>query len=437
MTLESANLAELVACCGGEVKTGPFGSQLHQHDYVDDPAATPVVMPKDMIDGRIDTRSIARIDRETVERLTQHVLNPGDIVLARRGDIGRRAWVGERESGWLCGTGSMRISLRECPRVRARYLYYYLATAKAVGWLEGHSVGATMSNLSAGVVEELPVDLPSIEVQDGVIAVLDSIGDLIDNNRRRTEVLEELARLIYREWFVHFRFPDHEKVGQVESDLGPIPIGWRYLPLGDLADVEKGLSYKGAHLGQGGVPMASLKCFGPAGGFRRHGVKPYDGPFKARHSVEAGEIVVANTDLTQAGNVIGSAARLPAAIFGSGGLLSHHLFRVRPKDGAQVAPDYLLAALQDDRFREWARGCASGTTVLGLRREDAERFPCLVPSPDVLQGFEDIVHPIRNLAELLEDQCAVLTDAHDLLLPRLVSGELDVSELDLDLEPVA
>jgi len=136
-------LAELTECCGGEVRTGPFGSQLHKADYVEDKDATPVVMPKDMLDGRIDVSSIARIDDEARDQLSQHVLSAGDIVLARRGDIGRRAWVGDAESGWLCGTGSMRISLRSCPRVRARYLYYYLATDAAVGWLEGHAVGAT------------------------------------------------------------------------------------------------------------------------------------------------------------------------------------------------------------------------------------------------------------------------------------------------------
>ena len=430
-------LAELTECCGGEVRTGPFGSQLHKADYVEDKNATPVVMPKDMIDGRIDVASIALIDDEARDRLSQHVLSAGDIVLARRGDIGRRAWVGDAESGWVCGTGSMRISLRSCPRIRARYLYYYLATDAAVGWLEGHSVGATMSNLSAGVVEQLPVEFPDVADQDVIVGVLDSITRLIENNLRRIEILEEMARLIYREWFVHFRFPSHEDVELVNSDLGQIPEGWRYLPLGELSEVVKGLSYKGAHLGDEGVPMANLKCMAPGGGFRREGVKPYDGPFKDRHAVEAGDVVIANTDLTQAGNVIGSAAQLPSAVFGSGGLLSHHLFRVRLKDGASTGPDYLLSALQDDPFREWARGCASGTTVLGLRREDAERFPVLVPGQELVRRFEETVHPLRQLTAVLEDQCEVLAEARDLLLPRLISGELDVSDLDLDLEPVA
>lgn len=437
MTLESATLAELAACCGGEVRTGPFGSQLHKRDYVDDPTATPVVMPKDMIDGRVDTTSIARIDGEAVDRLSQHILTPGDIVLARRGDIGRRAWVGEREAGWLCGTGSMRLSLRDCPRVRARYLYYYLATERAIGWLEGHSVGATMSNLSAGVVEELPVEFPTLDAQDEIVAVLDTVAALVENNRRRNEVLEETARLLYHEWFVRLRFPGHRDVSLVDSELDPMPENWRVMRLGELADVEKGLSYKGAHLGSVGAPMASLKCFAPGGGFRRDGVKMYDGPFKDRHSVEAGEIVVANTDLTQAGNVIGSAAQLPVAIFRSGGLLSHHLFRVRPKNAAPIASGYLLSALQDNRFRQWARGHASGTTVLGLRREDVERYPCVVPSSEVVQKFEELIEPVRRQAGLLDDQSQVLLNARNLLLPRLMAGELHVSDLGLDLEPVA
>jgi type I restriction enzyme S subunit len=101
-------LGDLCDRGGGTVRTGPFGSQLHESDYSD--AGTPVVMPKDLIDGRVSEMSIARVSGEHVSRLSQHQLQVGDIVYGRRGDIGRKALITEREAGWLCGTGCLRIT---------------------------------------------------------------------------------------------------------------------------------------------------------------------------------------------------------------------------------------------------------------------------------------------------------------------------------------
>lgn len=232
MSWTTRTLGDIAIEADGEIRTGPFGSQLHKHDYVEVETATPVVMPRDMVEGRIDTSSIARIDDVTRERLSAHILRPGDIVLGRRGEIGRRAWVGDYESGWLCGTGSMRISIRGSQEVIPRYLYYFLELPTTVGWLQGHSVGATMSNLSAGVVQQLPVAYPSVDAQQTIVGALDAFETLIENNRRRIEILEEAARLLYREWFVDFRFPRYGDVALVDSELGPIPEGWEVTTLG-------------------------------------------------------------------------------------------------------------------------------------------------------------------------------------------------------------
>jgi len=108
---------------GGIIRTGLFGSQLHQSDYQDE--GLPVVMPKDIVDGRVSVEGIARIGDEDVERLSQHRLKKGDIVYGRRGDIGRRALITQREAGWLCGTGCLRISLGDSV-LDPTFLYYYL-----------------------------------------------------------------------------------------------------------------------------------------------------------------------------------------------------------------------------------------------------------------------------------------------------------------------
>jgi len=417
--LATATLRELAACCGGEVRTGPFGSQLHKADYVDDPLATPVVMPKDMIAGKVDVTSIARIDDETRDRLSQHALAAGDIVLARRGDIGRRAWVGQDEEGWLCGTGSMRVSIRDCGQIRSRYLYYYLATDWAVGWLEGHAVGATMSNLSAGVVEELPVRFPSLTNQDRIIEVLDVFDDLIENNRRRIEILEEMARLIYREWFVHFRFPGHEDVELVDSDLGPIPAGWDVVPFSILADFLNGFAFKPSeHWMDDGLPIIKIR--------------------ELKNGVTADTPRNPGTDVPRKyfiddGDILFSwSADLDVYVWSQGpALLNQHLFLVRPKRLTDLFLFHSLRArMPEFRIR------SQGTTMRHIKRSALTEVSTTVPPEPLWKQFETFAGPMMKLVLNLTRQNRVLTAARDLLLPRLISGELDVSELEVDEHPV-
>jgi type I restriction enzyme S subunit len=216
---------------GGIIRTGPFGSQLHQSDYQDE--GLPVVMPKDIVDGRISVEGIARIGDEDVERLSQHRLKKGDIVYGRRGDIGRRALITQREAGWLCGMGCLRISLGDSV-LDPTFLYYYLGEAKVIGWIYNQAIGATMPNLNTSIIRSIPITYPSLPVQHKIAAILSAYDDLIENNTRRIEILEEMARSLYREWFVNFRFPGHEQVKMVDSELGLIPEGWEVKPIGEI-----------------------------------------------------------------------------------------------------------------------------------------------------------------------------------------------------------
>jgi type I restriction enzyme S subunit len=235
-----------------------------------------------------------------------------------------------------------------------------------------------------------------------------------------------MARALYREWFVLFRYPGHEKTPLVDSPLGRIPKGWEVRPLSQLAAVQKGLSYNGAGLTEAGVPMVNLKCILAGGRFRRDGVKPYSGEHRERHRVSPGEIVFANTDLTQAGGIIGSTARVPHVGFKDGGIASHHISIVRPTEPASRA--WLLFALRDDRFRDFVRGRASGTTVLGFRTDDALAYELLTPPQALRDELTTRATPMVDACELLEDRAENLRQTRDLLLPRLLSGEVSVED---------
>lgn len=428
MTRTCATLSELVACCGGAVRTGPFGSQLHKHDYVEYVDATPVIMPKDMVEGRVDTSSIARVDDATIDRLKQHVLKDGDIVLARRGEIGRRAWIGDREAGWLCGTGSMRVSLRDCPRVRSRYLYYYLETEPAIGWLQGHSVGATMSNLSAGVVEQLPVEFPSIEVQDKVIGILDSIELLIDNNRRRIQLLEEGARRVYREWFIDYRFPRDGLVTTVDSPVGPVPEHWEVAVVGDVVDTVGGGTPARDRADYWAEP--TIEWYTPSDLTKRPAMFAFRSGDRINEvglAKSSAKLFPARTVMLTSRATIGevSIATTPAAT--NQGFISC-------VPNSRMSEYHLYFWLKENVSLFLT--LSGGATFKELRKSTFRQLPIALPPEDVETQFNDVVGPIGGLIENLLRQNGALLETRALLLPRLVSGNLDASD-PVDLVPVA
>ena len=190
---EQTTLGNLCNGLGGAIQTGPFGSQLHKDEYQE--TGVPVVNPTHLNAGRIDHESVPRISDENAHRLERHRLYVDDIVVARRGQIGRMARVTESEQGWLCGTGSFLIRARQ-PYVDNRFLHFQLSTEPIVEWLTAHAAGAIMPNLNNVVLRQIPVFFPSVDEQTDIVAILDAINRKIDLHRRKCAVLEELFKAL-------------------------------------------------------------------------------------------------------------------------------------------------------------------------------------------------------------------------------------------------
>jgi type I restriction enzyme S subunit len=183
------DLAKLTKGFGGSIQTGPFGSQLHASDYIQ--SGIPVVMPKDIVNRRASTESIARIGAADADRLARHKLQVGDIVFSRRGDVERHALITEREVGWLCGTGC--LLLRPGPKWSSPgFLSMLLDEAQARTWLVQHAVGATMPNLNTGILGSVPVVLPSTSV----LGAFEELLSLTEEQRsRNASMAENLASI--------------------------------------------------------------------------------------------------------------------------------------------------------------------------------------------------------------------------------------------------
>lgn len=208
---------------GGLVQTGPFGSQLHASDYVEE--GIPVVMPVNIGRNTVNPAGIARINESDHERLEKYHLKTGDIVYSRRGDIGRHAYVTPNEDGWLCGTGCLFIRFNN-PKIDPRYVSYFLDLPESIDYVYANAVGTTMLNLNTQILRSVPIRLPSFQIQQKIADILGSLDDKIELNRRMNATLEQMAMALYKHWFVDF--------GPFLNRENEIPMGWCYAPIGNL-----------------------------------------------------------------------------------------------------------------------------------------------------------------------------------------------------------
>lgn len=412
-----------------EIRTGPFGSQLHQSDYVDD--GVPVVMPKDIVDWNICTDTIARTSSEMVEKLRIHQLRSGDIVYGRRGDIGRHAFVSENEAGWLCGTGCIRLRLLNDAPIIPRFLSFFLRLPDTINSIYNQAVGSTMPNLNTGIIENIVVNYPDVDTQKKIVGALCTYDDLIENNNRRIAILEEMAQKLYREWFVHFRFPGYENVKMAQSEMGLIPEGWTAGSVRDLLDYSRGKSYSSQDInGESGMPFINLKNIQAYGGFRNDGTKTFSGKFKANQVVKNKDIVMAITDMTQERRLVGQVAQI--SNISDYAVISMDLIKLIPHDVRTT--DYIYAMFRYSGISAKISDFANGANVLHLNPEVVKQQPCVVPKAEVMIMFQKYISEMLKMAEEVSAQNINLRKTRDLLLPRLISGDIDVSELDIPIK---
>ena len=407
MSWQDSTLGALAELDGGLIQTGPFGSQLHQTEY--ETEGVPVVMPKDIRDGRISEESVARVSEQTATRLQRHKLKPRSIVLPRRGEITKRAYIRDDQDGWLCGTGCLKIELHGRHLV-PEYLYYFMEQEHVTKWLLQHAVGTTMLNLSAGIVSALPIRFPSTDVQTAIAGALSTYDDLIENNRRRMALPEESARLLYREWFVRLRFPGYEHTPIVDG----VPQGWERVPTPEAIAINPKvkLSDDEEHWF---VEMANL----PTDSMNIQGATMRDG--RSGPKFQNGDTLLARITPCLENGKTGFVDFMAEGEAGRG---STEFIVLR---STRVTPEFVYCLARTYEFRGNAIKSMIGSSGRQRVQESCfEKFMVYVPPPSSLRLFSEFAEPafvqIKNLAA----QNQKLRTARDLLLPRLMSGELSV-----------
>jgi type I restriction enzyme S subunit len=411
-----ADACDLVVDCVN--RTAPLAAK---------PTSYKMIRTTNVRDGFIDTDNVRYVDEATFNRWTRRAVPlPGDVVLTREAPLGEVGIIRKAESVFL---GQRTIMYRAALKKLDPYFLMYSMLGDFIqGQIRGYGSGSTVEHMRLPDCFNLQLPLPPLGTQRKIAAILSVYDDLIENNNRRIMILEEMAQRIYREWFVDFRYPGHENVPLVDSELGRIPESWPVVELSDLTSTQYGYT-----------ESATDKPVGPRF-LRGKDINktsyvdwanvpycPIDARNQAKYRLARGDVVIIR--MADPGKV-GIVEADVDAVFAS------YLIRVQPRADA-IAPYFLFYFLSSDRYQAFVSGASSGTTRKSLSAPLITSVHLALPPLVTQVAFVAVVTPLRELLNALVAENATLRATRDLLLSRLISGDVDVAELDIASPEVA
>jgi type I restriction enzyme S subunit len=416
----------------GSISVFLNGGAWNQTEYSE--KGVPVVRVTDIKYETVDLTACKFLPKSSIGKYAKHLLRAGDLVICTVGShptqpgsvVGRAAVMPYAAHGALLNQNAVCIRSSSSD-LDQRWLGYLGRSRKFHDYIISCARGsANQVRMAIGLLKEMPVQIPTPPVQRRVAGILSAYDELIENNQRRIRILEDMARSLYLEWFVHFRYPGHESISLVDSPFGQIPQGWEVKKLGDVADVSRGRSYRSVDLADdGGLPFLNLKCLDRDGGFRRTGLKRYTGEYKDIHVAKRGDIIMAVTDMTQERRIVARAALVPT-MDNEFGIFSMDLVRIEPKLGLPKA--FIYSFLRYSSFADEVKQHANGANVLHLSPDRITDFRFPVPTAELMSRFASFVAPILEEIDTLENKIDNLRRTRDLLLPRLLSGQINFQE---------
>lgn len=395
------------------IQTGPFGSQLHSADYVD--VGTPIIMVEHLGENVIKSESTPFVSDADIKRLVKYTMKPGDIIFSRVGYVDKRALVREIHDGWLFSGSLLRIR-PDLNLVDATYLSYFFGFPRLKKYMGDVSVGATRPSINTGILRSIPVVLPEIREQKIVGKILANLDKKIESNNVLSKNLDEIAQTIFKSWFINFDpvktkmaggksvgidaataalFPDSME----ESELGEIPAGWQVASLGSIANIYQGKYLKPTDMS----PTWSMEHPNPVEG--------------------ATKIIGYSSKSTFNFNFSSVSCRGSCGFvrwISSPAWISNNLMAIYGKGEARIN-HYLHFLLKSLNFESVTTGSVQGQiTIANLSSMR------LIYDVKLAKKFNELIEPLHEAITTFKRQSAALAEIRDTLLPRLISGELQI-----------
>lgn len=332
------------------LQTGPFGDELKASEYL--AGGVPVILPRDLVAGTIEHDGKAAVAETKAAALDRYRLRPGDVLLARRGEVGRCALAAEQHTGWLCGTGCIRLRLDD--GLEPRFLAQYLRWPRTLRWFSDRAVGQTMPSVNTRIVRSLPLLVPPPDHQRQLAEVLEGLDTSIALRRRLWA--EELA--LHRALLCRLLGLPHAGPGS------PLPPGWRWAPLGDLCTLINGNRFRSEQWSDAGVPILRIQNLNGSRQF-----KLFAGYAKPRWRVAPGDLLFAWSGVRSS---LG-----PTLWQGPAGVLNQHIFRVEPAPWIEQRWLYEVLRELTAGFARQSQGFKS--SLQHLRKSELARQQIPVP----------------------------------------------------------
>lgn len=414
-------------------KVSTFYDSLHKTPKNYNIYGYPMVRVKDISTGFLDLSSCFNVSEDDyLEFSKKYKPQSGDIIITRVGTYGNIALV-TNDKRFCLGQNTVILNVDK-KIIDNKYLFYYLTSSMGQQQIESKVTGSTQKTISLKSLKEINIIRHNFYKEKQIGDLLYKIDNKINNNKQIIANLEELSQTLFKRWFVDFEFPDengnpYKSNGgeMIDSELGNIPRDWEVNELGNYVDIIKGLSYKGAFLDKqhersDSFPLLSISNFNFISGFKSNKTKYYFGDYKERHLVNPGDILIAATDLTQDRKILGAPAIIPN--LNKTMIFSLDVFKITET----TIPKYVLYfLLQSAKYREFVEGSATGTTVIRIAKNVILKVPIVIDK-DISLKFDDLIKPYMEKIEHLSQENQKLTQLRDTLLPKLMSGEIEIPD---------
>jgi type I restriction enzyme, S subunit len=392
---------------------GPFGSSLKRGEMKD--AGIPVYEQQHAINNSRAFKFF--IDDKKFNEMKRFMVKENDLIVSCSGTIGRISIIRPQDPTGIISQALLILRPNNA-KILPEYLRYYFSTNEGFSNLTSASHGSVQVNIaSRDIVERIEIEMPSIPVQSRIVSILSALDEKIRLNRQTNATLEAIAQTIFKEWFVDFNFPG--AIGEIQdSELGPIPKGWRAGTLGDTFSITMGQSPPGEsynEIGEG-VPFfqgrADFNSRFPTKRVFTTEPKRYAKKFDTLVSVRApvGDMNIATEDCC----------------------IGRGLSSVIHRKGYHSFTYYCLKELTAT-----FKGFEDNGTVFGsINKSEFEAMACTIPNENDISAFENTCHPIDDIIFSNEKQTAVLTTIRNTLLPKLISGEIRVKDAEEVVEAI-
>ena len=367
--------------------------------------------------GRLILDGVKYVSEEVWTDWTKRAVpKHGDLIFAREAPLGNVALVPENIK--LC-LGQRTVLLRPNPlKVNSAFLCYLLLSPPIQHIMHSRGGGATVPHINIKEIKKLPLPIPTLPTQQKIANILSAYDDLIENNLKRTQLLEKMAQITYEEWFVHLRFPNHENV-TINEETG-LPEGWVSGLINQLVDFQNGYAFKSKGFSNHGFPVLKIKNIG------NKTIDILDTDFVNkdvvagldRFKLQEGDLLIAMTGAT-----IGKIGLLPYSEKTC--YLNQRVGRFLPKHGKNNIP-YIYQVVGSESGLNQIQNFASGASQPNISGVQILSLECVIPTSELLENFNQISKIYFEEILNLQKQNQNLKQARDILLPRLMTGMIDV-----------